>query len=96
MRHIYPNTNLGKAQAIRNLQWAIEDKEPWYMSCHYTTEVGNADICHFNNWILLATFDLACLAIKRATREIIFYQFNDTPLVNDQDRDKQIQRLELV
>ena len=87
-RHIYPNTNLGKRQAIHNLQWAIEDKHPWYMNCKYTTEIGNADICVFANWVLLQSFDLACLAIKRSTQEIKFYQFDDLPTYSKEDLDK--------
>lgn len=84
-RHVYPNTDLGKARAIQNLQWAVQDKDPWYMSCKYTTQIGNADICAFNNWLLINTFDLAVLAIKRATQDIIFYQFDDLPLLNQKE-----------
>lgn len=80
-RHVYPNTMEGKKKAIRNLQWALEDRCTWYMNCPYTTELGNADICNYANWIVRDTFDLACLAIKRATKEIRFYQFDDTEVV---------------
>lgn len=77
-RVIFENTLEGKKRAIRQLQYAVEDSRAWYLNCPYRTiglEIGN-----FNNWLILDTFDMACFAIKNASRDIIFYQMDATPL----------------
>jgi hypothetical protein len=74
VRHIYSNSVEGRKKAIRNLQFALEDSQTWYLSCEYKVGTSGPGIMNFNQWIILATFDDACYAIAHATKEIKFYQ----------------------
>ena len=77
-RVMFDNTLEGKKRAIKHLQYTLEDSRPWYLNCPYRT--AGMEIGDFNNWLILDTFDMACFAIKNATRDIIFYQMEPTVL----------------
>lgn len=81
VRHVYHNTALGKNQAIRNLQFALEDNKPWYLSCAWKHQ--NRAAGTFNQWVLRDTFDDACHAIRFASHEIKFFQINATEVEDD-------------
>lgn len=90
-RVIFENTLEGKKRAIRHLQYAVEDPRAWYLNCPYRT--AGLEIGAFNNWLIIDTFDMACFAIKNASRDIIFYQM-DPPSISDKEVNTHMQLTE--
>lgn len=76
-RYVYSNDLEGKRRAISNLQFALEDKNLWYMNTKFKPNETAIVKGKFANWITRDTFDQACKAIKYALEPISFYQFDD-------------------
>lgn len=71
-RLVYPNTQVGKQRALDNLEFAIADKGPWFLSIPQRTP---GDV-KFSNWVLQDTLEEAKFCIKLASKDIWFYQMD--------------------
>jgi hypothetical protein len=84
LRHTYGTNLADRKRAIQNLQFALEDKTPWFMNTKFKPNETALAKGKFANWITRENFDLACKAIINATDPIYFYQFDDMPEASDE------------
>lgn len=69
-RCIYLNDDVGKRRALENLEFALTDPEPWFLSIAQRTAVD----VKFSNWVVKDSYEEAKFCIKLASKEIMFYQ----------------------
>jgi hypothetical protein len=81
---VYGTTRAERQKAIQNLQFALEDRRPWFMNTKFKPNATALAKGKFANWITKENFDQACKAIFNATDPIYFYQFTDMPEVSDE------------
>jgi hypothetical protein len=84
VRYDYSPGLKDRRKAIANLQFALEDKRPWFMCTKYRPNKTAIAKGKFSNWITKDNFDLACKAIFNATDVIYFYQFEDMVELDEQ------------